>query len=126
MGKTTAEYAIAALDTTPTQQTYIVGLTGLPKEAPANVQLCVVVSRTTLCKDNETYCKGFQPVKTFHTNPAVGAGLTLILEDLLAQKKLALPQVEVLDGGLGVINDALDRLRRGEVGGGRLVVRLDT
>ena len=63
-----------------------------------------------------------------------------IIEELLVQKKLILPHVEVHSGGLGAINvspsfglkmnyqrdcpkDALDRLRRGELSGGRLVIR---
>jgi len=45
------------------------------------------------------------------------------IEKLLFEQKLVLPEVEVYHDGLGAINDALDRLRRGEVSGGRLVVR---
>lgn len=48
VGKTTAQHAIDALDKATMQKTYIVGLTGLPKEAPANVELCVVVSTIPL------------------------------------------------------------------------------
>jgi NADPH:quinone reductase-like Zn-dependent oxidoreductase len=42
VGKHTAKYAIESLD--DSRQTYIVGLTGLPKEVPNNVQLCTVAS----------------------------------------------------------------------------------
>jgi NADPH:quinone reductase-like Zn-dependent oxidoreductase len=42
VGKLTAKYAIESLDTS--RQTYIVGLTGLPKDVPNNVQLCTVAS----------------------------------------------------------------------------------
>jgi len=104
VGKLTAKYAIESLD--DSRQVYIVGLTGLPKEVPNNVQLCTV------------------PIKTFHSNPTVGIGLMRVVEELLIQKKLVLPDVEVHSGGLGAINEALDRLRRGELSGGRLVIRI--
>jgi hypothetical protein len=36
--------------------------------------------------------------------------------------KLVLPKVECSEGGLEVVNNGLDRLRRGEIEEGRLVV----
>ena len=64
-----------------------------------------------------------QPIKTFHSNPAVGEALMLLLEDLIEQHQLVLPQVEIISGGLGAINGGLDRLRVGDVAFGRLVIK---
>jgi NADPH:quinone reductase-like Zn-dependent oxidoreductase len=85
---------------------HLVGLTGLPKQ-PANG----VVYHTV-------------PIKVFHEAPQVGEGLTVWLEKLLQQRLIATPDIEVADGGLGGINDALDNLRSGKVNGPRIVVPL--
>ncbi|KAI5480647.1 oxidoreductase [Pseudohyphozyma bogoriensis] len=106
IGKETATLALSALD--PEQDSILVGLSGLPKIAtPGKIQLLEV------------------PVKTFHTNPAVGAALMKLIEELMASGELVLPDIEVIDGGLHQVNDALDRLRKGDVGFGRLVIRAE-
>lgn len=84
VGKETATFALQALS--KEGEVFLVGLSGLPKEVPRNVRLCDV------------------PVKTFHTNAAVGAGLMRLLEDLIASKELVLPPVEVIEGGLEAVN----------------------
>lgn len=122
VGKETATFALQTLS--KESEVFLVGLSGLPKEVPRNVRLCDV------------------PVKTFHTNAAVGAGLMRLLEDLIASKELVLPPVEVIEGGLEAVNvscmsrsalvqlanffpaqGGLDRLRIGDYSFGRLVVR---
>ncbi|KAK4057056.1 hypothetical protein OIO90_001956 [Microbotryomycetes sp. JL221] len=104
VGRSTAEKAMQTLSDLE-REVFLVGLSGLPKQSPRNVRLCDV------------------PIKTFHTNAAVGTGLMRLLEELIENKELVLPPVEVVEGGLGVINDALDRMRRGDYAFGRLVVR---
>lgn len=47
------------------------------------------------------------------------------LEELLLVDALQLPDVEVAEGGLAGINDALDRLRSGTVSGKRIVVPVE-
>lgn len=84
---------------------WLVGLSGLPKGVREGVNLCEV------------------PVKTFHTNPAVGRATMNFLEELFVNDELSLPPVEVIDGGLDSINSGLARLRAGDHGFGRLVVR---
>jgi hypothetical protein len=42
VGKHTAKYAVETLSTT--RRTHLVGLTGLPRDVPENVQLCTVAS----------------------------------------------------------------------------------
>jgi hypothetical protein len=103
VGKLTAKYAIESLD--DSRQVYIVGLTGLPKEVPNNVQLCTVASDVVVALLMIWRINSFlQPIKTFHSNPSVGIGLMRVVEELLIQKKLVLPDVEVHSGGLGAIN----------------------
>lgn len=91
VGRETATHAFQALSTEG--EVFLVGLSGLPKKVNRNVRLCAV------------------PVKTFHTNAAVGAGLMRLLEDLLASDELVLPPVEVIEGGLEAVNvsEALKR-----------------
>jgi hypothetical protein len=50
--------------------------------------------------------------------------LTHVITDLLATGRLVLPPVTVSEGGLEGINSALDKLRKGSVSCGRLVVRV--
>lgn len=85
---------------------HLIGLTGLPKE-PVNGAVHHSV-----------------PIKVFHEAPQVGEDMMIWLEKLLEQKLLMTPDIEIADGGLEGINDALDRLRDGSVNGPRIVVRL--
>lgn len=105
VGKQSAEKAMLCLSELE-RETFLVGLSGLPEEGPRNVRLCDV------------------PIKTFHTNSAVGYGLMQLLEGLIQSGELVLPPVEVVDGGLEAVNGALDRMRTGDYPFGRLVVRL--
>ena len=82
-----------------------VGLTGLPKVANPSVRGPKL------------------PIKLFHTNPELGS-LVGWIEELLSEGLISLPEVEVIDGRLGVVNECLDRLRSGKIGGKRLVVRV--
>ncbi|GAA5929754.1 hypothetical protein JCM1841_002637 [Sporobolomyces salmonicolor] len=68
------------------QQSWLVGLSGLPKEGRNGVHHLQV------------------PIKTFHTNPLVGSALMNLLESLLGSKELVLPSITVLDGGLSAVN----------------------
>ncbi|KAK5165848.1 uncharacterized protein LTR77_008771 [Saxophila tyrrhenica] len=104
-GKETAEYLQEALASTNTGgKSHILGLSGLPKDAPNGVIQHAV------------------PIKIFHEDPNVGEQLSQWLEELLVAKSLKLPEVEVADGGLAGVNTALDRLRSGKIGGKRIVV----
>jgi D-arabinose 1-dehydrogenase-like Zn-dependent alcohol dehydrogenase len=108
-GKETAALLAGAMQTESEgrkKRAHLVGLTGLPKQ-PVNG----VVYHSV-------------PIKAFHEAPQVGEGLTIWLEKLLEQKLLATPEIEVAEGGLGGINDALDKLRNGTVNGPRIVVPL--
>lgn len=46
------------------------------------------------------------------------------LNRLIEKKKVVLPQITVLDGGLAVVIEGLERLKRGDMAGKRLVVRI--
>ncbi|OAL39493.1 hypothetical protein AYO20_01363 [Fonsecaea nubica] len=86
---------------------HLVGLTGLPKESPpANINFHTV------------------PIKVFHEIPELGEALMLWLERLLAQGLLVPPTILGVREGFDAVNDALDSMRRGEISGGRLVVRV--
>lgn len=99
----------AALQSALTQsdtglKSHLLGLTGLPKSVGRGV----------------THHK--LPIKIFHEAPHVGEAISVWLEELLVHKSLQLPEVEIAQGGLAGINDALDRMRTGKIGGKRVVV----
>jgi NADPH:quinone reductase-like Zn-dependent oxidoreductase len=85
-------------------RSHILGLGGLPKQAAAGVVHHKV------------------PIKIFHEDASVGEAISQWLEDLLTSRSIKLPEVEIAEGGLAGINDALDRLRTGKIGGRRIVV----
>ncbi|KAL1841137.1 hypothetical protein VTJ49DRAFT_7362 [Mycothermus thermophilus] len=87
---------------------HLVGLTGLPKQAPPDG----VVFHTV-------------PIKLFHEIPAVGQALVEWLETLLEQGLVTPPDIIDVEKGFSSINKGLDRMRRGEISGGKLVVRVD-
>ena len=109
VGKETAGHLQKALrSSTSGKKSHILGLSGLPKEAPKGVVQHQV------------------PIKIFHESPDVGEELSQWLEELLVAKSLKLPDVEVAEGGLAGVNAALDKLRSGTVGGKRIVVPVGT
>lgn len=94
-------------DSSPSRR-HLIGLTGLPKEqAPEGVAYHTV------------------PIKVFHEVPAVGEALSLWLERLLENGLVSPPEVLGVESGFEGINRGLDRMRRGEIRGGRMVVSLE-
>ncbi|KAJ4314453.1 hypothetical protein N0V94_006446 [Neodidymelliopsis sp. IMI 364377] len=90
-----------------TQRSHLVGLTGLPKTGiPEDVTLHNV------------------PIKLFHEIPEVGEALSAWCERLLLKGLLVAPDVVGTIDGLGAINGGLDKMRRREISGGRLVAVL--
>ncbi|PSR87429.1 chaperonin 10-like protein [Coniella lustricola] len=86
---------------------HLIGLTGLPKGAATEgVTLHSV------------------PIKLFHEVPAVGHALVTWLERLLEQGLVSPPEIIDIEEGLENVNTGLDRMRNGEIRGGKLVVRL--
>lgn len=87
------------------RRAHLIGLTGLPKtENPLNVKMHSV------------------PLKLFHEISEVGTALTQWLERLLQSGKLRPPRILGNHAGLEDVNNALDRMRNGEIRGGKLVV----
>ena len=62
------------------------------------------------------------PIKIFHDVLEIGESVMSWLEELFLAEALSLPHVEIAEGGLAGVNDALDRLRRNELGAKRIVV----
>jgi hypothetical protein len=88
-------------------RSHLVGLTGLPKtDIPEDITLHNV------------------PIKLFHEIPEVGEALSAWCERLLVKGLLVPPDVVGTVEGLGAINEGLDRMRRREISGGRLVAIL--
>ncbi|KAK4157790.1 chaperonin 10-like protein [Chaetomidium leptoderma] len=85
---------------------HLVGLTGLPKQQPEDVVFHTV------------------PIKLFHEVPAVGEALVEWLERLLEKGLVTPPEIIGVQHGLGSVNRGLDRMRKGEISGGKLVVRV--
>ncbi|KAK4187653.1 hypothetical protein QBC35DRAFT_229592 [Podospora australis] len=86
---------------------HLIGLTGLPKQTPPEGTLFHTV-----------------PIKLFHEVPAIGEALCAWLERLLAAGLVQPPEIIDIEEGLGSINKGLDRMRKGEISGGKLVVRV--
>ncbi|KAK4652539.1 hypothetical protein QC762_502270 [Podospora pseudocomata] len=86
---------------------HLIGLTGLPKQTAPEGTIFHTV-----------------PIKLFHEVPAVGEALVSWLERLLKEGLLQPPEIIDVESGLGSINKALDRMRKGEISGGKLVVRV--
>ncbi|KAF2398134.1 GroES-like protein [Trichodelitschia bisporula] len=86
---------------------HLVGLAGLPMKEEGGVRQHVV------------------PIKVHHECREVGEGLMVWLEGLLRGGLVTPPEAEVVHEGLGGVNGALDRMRRGEVSGRRLVVKVE-
>lgn len=111
------ERACAKLPTPPStpldvlpknQRSHLVGLAGLPKaDIPEGVALHSV------------------PIKLFHEIPEVGEALSVWCERLLLKGLLVPPDVVDTVNGLSGINEGLDRMRRREIRGGRLVAVLE-
>ncbi|KAF2127037.1 GroES-like protein [Dothidotthia symphoricarpi CBS 119687] len=86
---------------------HLVGLTGLPKgDLPEGLALHSV------------------PIKLFHEVPEVGEALSGWCERLLLKGLFVPPDVVGTVDGLTGINEGLDRMRRREISGGRLVAVL--
>ncbi|CAD0106572.1 unnamed protein product [Aureobasidium uvarum] len=108
VGKETAGYLVQMLqaDAPGGKRAHLVGLTGVPKESTDGVMFHSVV------------------IKLFHEVPSIGLALMNWLERALETEAVALPEVEHMEGGLSVLNAALDRMRHGEISGRCLVVSL--
>lgn len=94
--------------TSPALSAHLIGLTGLPKQA--SVEGAVLHS---------------VPIKLFHEVPTVGNALVTWLERLLAQGLVSPPEIIDIEEGLENVNTGLDRMRKGDIRGGKLIVRLD-
>lgn len=86
------------------QKAHLLALAGLPKQKPEGI-----VHHNL-------------PIKIFHDAPIIGEAIMTWLEELLLSNTLTLPHIEIAEGGLSGVNDALDRLRRGEISAKRIVV----
>lgn len=93
--------------TSPSKSTHLIGLTGLPKNT--SDQQAVMHS---------------VPIKLFHEVPAVGRALVTWLERLLERGLVSPPEIIDIEEGLENVNTGLDRMRRGEIRGGKLIVRI--
>jgi hypothetical protein len=94
--------------TSPALSAHLIGLSGVPMQD--SVEAVVMHS---------------VPIKLFHELPAVGNALVTWLERLLAQGLISPPEIIDVEQGLANVNKGLDRMRRGDIRGGKLVVRLD-
>ncbi|KAF5663721.1 oxidoreductase [Fusarium heterosporum] len=126
VGKNTAEILLRALgpeelhrntqvtsppSTPPTEPTipaHLVGLSGIPKAGNA----AGVVLHT-------------MPVKLYHEVAEIGEALSSWLERLLSSRALVPPRIIDVEDGLQNVNKGLDRMRKGEISGGKLVVDLN-
>jgi NADPH:quinone reductase-like Zn-dependent oxidoreductase len=107
IGKKTAELSQRAMkQSAEGPSSHLVGLSGIPKETTPGMKYHSI------------------PIKVYHEVPAVGDSLMKWLEALLSDGKLTPPDAELSPGGLEGINDALDRMRKGEISGKRIVIKI--
>ncbi|KAB8349429.1 hypothetical protein FH972_023456 [Carpinus fangiana] len=107
-GKESAGLLQEALNVSNTgRRAHLVGLAGLP---PTKVH--GVVQHNV-------------PIKIFHDAPIVGEAIVSWLEELFIAQALELPHIEIAEGGLAGVNDALDRLRSGAVSAKRIVIPIN-
>jgi hypothetical protein len=64
------------------------------------------------------------PIKIFHEVASVGQSLVLWLERLLQARLVVPPEIIDIERGLDRINAGLDRMRRREISGGKLIVKV--
>ncbi|KAF7561526.1 hypothetical protein G7046_g2594 [Stylonectria norvegica] len=89
----------------PSVPAHLVGLSGLPKgEQPVGVVFHTI------------------PVKLFHEVPEIGEALSCWLETLLSTRAITPPRIIDIEDGLHSVNKGLDRMRRGEISGGKLLI----
>ncbi|KAK0612130.1 chaperonin 10-like protein [Immersiella caudata] len=86
---------------------HLIGLTGLPKGSAPEGTLFHAV-----------------PIKLFHEVPEVGEALCAWLERLLEKGLVVPPEIIDVEQGLESVNRGLDRMRKGEISGGKLVVKV--
>jgi NADPH:quinone reductase-like Zn-dependent oxidoreductase len=117
IGRQTAEYLQKTLHPGDSQQindskntrksySHLVGLSGIPKQAVEGVKHHAV------------------PIKLYHEVGEIGEALMTWLEKLLETSSITPPEVVIVDGGLESVNASLDKMRKGEISGKRLVVKL--
>jgi threonine dehydrogenase-like Zn-dependent dehydrogenase len=111
VGKETAGWLLESLGSTDggdLDRSHLIGMSGFAKTRKEGVVLHQV------------------PIKLYHEIPQVGEAIMTWLGSLLAGNNIPTPDITVIEGGLASINDGLDRMRRGEISGRRLVVNLST
>ena len=86
---------------------HLIGLTGLPKGTPP-----------------EGIAFHTVPIKLFHEVPSIGLALVTWLERLLQNGLIYPPEIIDVENGFDNVNKALDRMRDGEISGGKLVVKV--
>jgi NADPH:quinone reductase-like Zn-dependent oxidoreductase len=108
IGKKTAELLREALQNDGDGvQSHLVGFSGLPSASIPGIKHHTV------------------PIKVHHDVQAVGEGLMTWLEELVKNGNIQPLETELAPGGLEGINNALDRMRKGEISGKRLAVKLE-
>ncbi|EFY91902.1 oxidoreductase, zinc-binding dehydrogenase family, putative [Metarhizium acridum CQMa 102] len=86
---------------------HLVGLAGLPKGYEGDDVLLHTL-----------------PIKLFHEVEAIGDALVAWAANLLDKRLLVPPDIVDIEYGLNNVNAGLDRMRNGEISGGKLVVKV--
>lgn len=104
IGKQTAAYAQQCLS--KEKPAHLLALTGNPKEVLNNVTCHTL------------------PIKAFHTIPSLGLQIVETVTELIEDQKLIIPDVTICQDGLAGVSSALNELRQGRIGAGRIVLRM--
>lgn len=105
VGTTTAEYCLEALSTTQRVLFAPLAMISAKSIVPQNISVKTVeMKKFVLEEGSSVYALG--------------------LNRLIEERRISLPSIEVLHGGLEVIVDGLDRMKTGDFGGKRVVVRM--
>ena len=64
------------------------------------------------------------PLKLFHEVPSIGNALCRWLEELLKSDRIAPADIVDVQEGLQSVNSGLDRMRKGQIRGGKLIIKV--
>ncbi|KAM0321682.1 hypothetical protein ACHAPQ_009300 [Fusarium lateritium] len=124
-GKDTAEILLRALGPEELHHTTQVSPPSTPPSEPITPAHLVGLSGVPKTGNSAGVVLHTIPVKLYHEVAEVGEALSSWLERLLSSRALVPPRIIDVEDGLHNVNKGLDRMRKGEISGGKLVVDLN-
>ncbi|VUC23862.1 unnamed protein product [Clonostachys rosea] len=122
VGPVTAGLCLQVMDTGKScGKKTLVALAGIPKQAKTAGKGGQPLELSSRILVNTPEIK----VKIFHSDPEFGQELLQELTTYLINGQLQVPRIRIMDGGLEDVNKGLSLLKKGEISGSKLVIRVD-